>query len=84
MTRYLVTCSKRTPAGHLTHLGGDGWLKTVDRIKDELAIHLHEYYIVKDGIEADVIVINPHAGLSLVRTTLDTTHTNILGNLPPC
>lgn len=84
MQRFLVTCVKRTPAGHLTHLGGDGWLKTVQRIQEELAIHLNQYYVIVDGLEGDVIVTNPHAGISHVRTTLDTTHTNILTNLPPC
>lgn len=84
MRRYLVTCVKRTAAGHVTHLGGAGWLKDVERIKDELAIHLNEYYLMVNGVEAAVTVTNPHAGISLVRTTLDTTHTNILANLPPC
>ena len=84
MTRYLVTCSKRTAAGHLTHLGGDGWVKPVERIKDELAIHLHEYYAIVNGVEVEVIVTNRHAGISLIRTTLDTTHTNVLADLPGC
>ena len=44
MSRYQVTCAIREKGKYITHMGGPGWVKPVERIKDELSIHLNVYY----------------------------------------
>jgi len=84
MTRYQVTCATREKGKHITHLGGIGWRTPVDRIKDELSIHLNVYYTLIDGQEVDLEVRHPNVGISLIQTTLDTTTAHYLDNLPDC
>ena len=84
MTRIQVTCATVEQGRYVTHLGGSAWRKTTDRIREELAIHLHSYYVILDGQEVDIEVRNLNVGISLIRTTADTTATNILASLPPC
>ena len=84
MTRIQVTCATVEQGRYVTHLDGSGWRKPVEHIKDEIAIHLHTYYVVIDGQEVDIEVRNPNVGISLIRATVDTTASNILASLPPC
>jgi UDP-3-O-acyl-N-acetylglucosamine deacetylase len=65
MTRIQVTCATVEQGRYVTHLGGSVWRKPVEHIKGELAIHLHNYYVIVDGQEVPLKSVIPMLGLAL-------------------